>query len=67
MDQAESTIEEKTGKDAIALRRELRRKKILEASKSRLDKLNGKATSIEKKTLGTRYPSLIKCIFLLNI
>ncbi|KAH8329480.1 hypothetical protein KR074_011723 [Drosophila pseudoananassae] len=51
MEQTESTIEEKTAKDAIALRRELRRKKILEASKSRLDKLNGRATSIEKETL----------------
>ncbi|KAH8327920.1 hypothetical protein KR067_001736 [Drosophila pandora] len=51
MEQTEVTTEEKTGKDAIALRRELRRKKILEASKSRLDKLNGRATSIEKETL----------------
>ncbi|KAH8249743.1 hypothetical protein KR032_011949 [Drosophila birchii] len=44
--------DETAAKQSIALRRELRRKKILEASKSRLDKLNGRATALEKETLG---------------
>ncbi|XP_020807201.1 uncharacterized protein LOC110183302 [Drosophila serrata] len=39
-------------KQSIALRRELRRKKILEASKSRLDKLNGRATALDNETVG---------------
>ncbi|KAH8389161.1 hypothetical protein KR200_009511 [Drosophila serrata] len=38
-------------KQSIALRRELRRKKILEASKSRLDKLNGRATALDNETV----------------
>ncbi|KAH8282556.1 hypothetical protein KR054_008370 [Drosophila jambulina] len=46
------TKNETTAQQSIALRRELRRKKILEASKSRLDKLNGRATAIESETLG---------------
>ncbi|KAH8410595.1 hypothetical protein KR009_006173 [Drosophila setifemur] len=50
MDQNKSIIEEKSNQDAIALRRELRRKKILKASKSRLDKLNGKATTLDKES-----------------
>ncbi|KAH8341350.1 uncharacterized protein l(2)SH0834 [Drosophila kikkawai] len=44
--------DEATAKESIALRRELRRKKILEASKSRLDKLNGRATTLESETPG---------------
>ncbi|KAH8257668.1 hypothetical protein KR038_001131 [Drosophila bunnanda] len=44
--------EEASAKQSIALRRELRRKKILEASKSRLDKLNGRTTALENEPVG---------------
>lgn len=46
------TTDETTAQQSIALRRELRRKKILEASKSRLDKLNGRASALESEPLG---------------
>ncbi|EDV58504.1 uncharacterized protein LOC6542031 [Drosophila erecta] len=46
MDSNESgTTDRSSTQQSLALRRELRRKKILEASKARLDKLNGIASS----------------------
>ncbi|EDW88789.1 uncharacterized protein LOC6528010 [Drosophila yakuba] len=39
------TTDGKSTQQSLALRRELRRKKILEASKARLDKLNGRASA----------------------
>ncbi|XP_017042729.1 uncharacterized protein LOC108089124 [Drosophila ficusphila] len=50
MDNTDSTtIEKNPAQDPIALRRELRRKKILEASKSRLDKLNGRTSALQSE------------------
>jgi len=53
MDNSDLIADENSAQQSIALRRELRRKKILEASKSRLDKLNGRASAIQRKTLVT--------------
>ncbi|XP_016963240.1 uncharacterized protein LOC108033428 [Drosophila biarmipes] len=49
MDNNDTVTTENSAQQSIALRRELRRKKILEASKSRLDKLNGRASAIQKE------------------
>ncbi|XP_017075099.1 uncharacterized protein LOC108110529 [Drosophila eugracilis] len=52
MDNTDSIkLEENVAQQSIALRRELRRKKILEASKSRLDKLNGRTSALQKDSL----------------
>jgi len=52
MDNSDLIADENSAQQSIALRRELRRKKILEASKSRLDKLNGRASAIQKENIG---------------
>jgi len=52
MDNSDLVADENSAQQSIALRRELRRKKILEASKSRLDKLNGRASAIQKEHIG---------------
>ncbi|KAI8042528.1 uncharacterized protein LOC128261384 [Drosophila gunungcola] len=51
MDNDSVATDENPAQQSIALRRELRRKKILEASKSRLDKLNGRATTLHNENL----------------
>ncbi|XP_016991329.2 uncharacterized protein LOC108053237 [Drosophila rhopaloa] len=51
MDTDSITTDENSAQQSIALRRELRRKKILEASKSRLDKLNGRAATLQNEHL----------------
>ncbi|XP_017003989.2 uncharacterized protein l(2)SH0834 [Drosophila takahashii] len=43
--------DEISAQQSIALRRELRRKKILEASKSRLDKLNGRVSALQNENI----------------
>jgi len=68
MDNSDLIADENSAQQSIALRRELRRKKILEASKSRLDKLNGRASAIQKENIGnTSYFMHIVCtLYLLS-
>lgn len=50
------TADANSARQSLALRRELRRKKILEASKARLDKLNSRSTSaFQNENLGNTW------------